>query len=325
MLLRNRTMLIYAIGLICLLLLTSCEYTSTPAAVPTKTATTGRDKSGPYTPTSAITPTLTTSGTPDTTPTRYTSRVILSGARRPDDLAFDPQGRLVFSDFYNGTVSRINTDGSVTVLVSGVAGPEGIVFLSDGTMIIAEQRTNRILSLAPGTKSLTVLRTLPGTPAGPPCKDGVDGIAFDSITKTLIIPDSPTGNVYRMSLDGQKLTLLASGIARPVGAAVDQYGTVYVADECGGSLWTIAANGKTTHVGGFGKLDDVALDSHGNILVIDLAPSIHALIRIRRSTGKRETLASRGFIEPQGLAIDKNDDIFVSDDYANIIVEYKPV
>ena len=316
--LRNRTTLIYVTGLLCLILFTSCEQTSPPAAVPTKTAT-----ATPAAP--VVTPTLTMSSTPDTTPTHYTSHVILSGARRPDDLIFDLQGHLVFSDFYDGTVSRVNSDGSITVLASGIAGPEGIIFLSDGTMIIAEQRTNRILSLAPGARSPTVLRTLPGTPAGPPCKDGVDGIALDPITRTLIIPDSPTGNVYRMSLDGQTLTLLASGIPRPVGAAVDQHGTVYIADECGGSLWTIAANGKTTRIRGFGKLDDVALDSHGNILVIDLLPSIHALIRIRRSTGRRETLASRGFIEPQGLAVDKNDNIFVSDDYANIIVEYKRV
>ena len=322
--LRNRTTLICFTVLLCLILFTSCEQTSPPAAVPTKTASAGRDKSGPYTPTPVITPTLTMSGTPDTTPTHYTSHVILSGVGRPDDLAFDLQGHLVFSDYYNGTVSRVNANGSVTVLISGIAGPEGIVFLSDGTMIIAEQRTNRILSLAPGARSPIVLRTLPGTPAGPPCKDGVDGIALDPITKTLIVSDSPTGDVYRMSLDGQNLTLLASGIPRPVGAAVDAHGTVYIADECGGSLWTIATNGKTTRMRGFGKLDDVAFDSHGNILVIDLQPSIHALIRIRRSTGRRETLASRGFIEPQGLAVDKNDDIFVSDDYANIIVEYKP-
>src|SRR5258706_1485172 len=315
--LRNRIILICATAFLCLLL-TSLEHPSSSTAVPTKTAT--------ATPTApVITPTLTMSGTPDTTPTHYTSRVILSRVGRPDDLAFDPQGHLVFSDYYNGTVSRLNANGSVTVLVSGVAGPEGIVFLPDGTMIVAEQRTNRILSLDPGAKSLTVLRTLPGTPAGPPCKDGVDGIAFDPLTKTLIVPDSPTGNVYRMSLDGQKLTLLASGIPRPLGAVVDAYGTIYIADECGGSLWSIAANGKTTRIRGFGKLDDVALDSHGNILVIDLLPSIHAPIRIRHSTCKRETLASRGFIEPQGLAIDKNDDIFVSDDYANIIVEYKPI
>jgi sugar lactone lactonase YvrE len=72
--------------------------------------------------------------------------MVLQGAGRPDDLAFDREGRLLFSDFYAGTISRINANGSVTVLLRGIAGPEGIVVLSDGTMIVAEQRTNRILS-----------------------------------------------------------------------------------------------------------------------------------------------------------------------------------
>jgi hypothetical protein len=30
-------------------------------------------------------------------------------------------------------------------------------------------------------------------------------------------------------------------------------------------------------------------------------------------------------IEPQGLAIDSHQNVFVADDYANIIVEYTPV
>jgi sugar lactone lactonase YvrE len=126
-----------------------------------------------------------------------------------------------------------------------------------------------------------------------------------------------------MSLDGTKLTLLASHIPRPVGAAVDAQGNIYVADECGGALWDIASTGKTTRLGGFGMLDDVAFDHHGNILVTDLKPSIHALIRLR-PTGKREVLASRGYIEPQGLVVDANDNIYLSDDFANKIVEYIP-
>lgn len=314
----NRTSVICTISLFCFILLglfAACDHPTSPVVSPIKTAI----------PTAPTVPfTLTATAMPDTTPTRYTARVILSGRWRPDDLAFDPQGRLLFSDFYNGTVSRLNPNGSVTIIVSGLAGPEGLVFLSNGTMIIAEQHTNRILELAPGAKSLMVLRTLPGVPSAAPCKDGVDGIALDATTNTLIVPDSPTGNVYRMSLDGKKLTLLASGISRPVGAAVDGYGNIYVADECGGSLWRITPDGKTTRMGGFGKLDDVAFDHHGNILVTDLLPSIHALIRVRRFMGRHETLASQGFIEPQGLVVDAHDDIFVSDDYADKIVEFKP-
>ena len=303
--------------LFCLILLGACAKSPssvTPTPSPTRTAA--------VTPT--MSPTLTAEVTPGTTPTHYTSRVLLSGAGRPDDLAFDLQGHLLFSDFYHGTISRLNANGSVTVLVSGLAGPEGIVLLSDGTMIIAEQRTNRILTFAPGEKSLTVLRTLPGTPSTAPCKDGVDGIALDPTTNTLIVPDSPTGNVYRMSLDGTKLTLLASGVARPVGAVVDAQGTIYVADECGGDVVRIVPGGKTTRITGFGMPDDVAFDHHGNLLLIDLQPSIHALIRVRQSTGKHETLASEGFIEPQGLVVDNNDNIYVSDDYADKIVEFIP-
>jgi streptogramin lyase len=315
--LAKRTSIICTSILFCLILLASCTNSPPTITTPTPTRTVATIPT--------VSPTLSQSSTPDTTPAHYTSHVLLSGVGRPDDLAFDRQGHLLFSDFYNGTVSRLNMDGSVTVLVRGVAGPEGIVVLADGTMIIAEQRTNRILTLAPGAKSLTVLRTLPGTPTTAPCKDGVDGIVLDSTTNTLIVPDSPIGNVYRMSLDGTKLTLLASGIVRPVGAVVDAQGTIYVADECGGAVVRITPDGKTTRIGGFGMPDDVAFDHHGNLLLIDLRSSIHALIRVRQATGKHEVLASNGFIEPQGLVVDDNDNIYVSDDFANVIVEFKPV
>jgi DNA-binding beta-propeller fold protein YncE len=304
--------------LFCFVLFTSCaNSTSTP---PTPTPK-GIIPSVPTT-TPTFEPTLTVM--PDTTPTHYTSQVLLSGVGRPDDLAFDQQGHLLFSDFYNGTISQLNADGSTTKIVTGLAGPEGLVVLSNGTMIVAEQRTNRILTLAPGAKSLTVLRAIPGTPSSAPCKDGIDGIALDPTTNTLIVPDSPTGNVYRLSLDGKKLILIASGIVRPVGAVVNAQGTIYVADECGGAIVRITPDGRSTRITGFGKPDDVAFDHHGNLLLIDLLPSIHALIRIRQSTSKREILASKGFIEPQGLIIDENDNIYVSDDYANKIMEFKP-
>src|SRR5439155_499365 len=238
----KRISAIFTSTLFCILLLPSCANSpssiTTPSPTPTRTT--------PVTPTASPTLAPIATGTPDTTPTHYTSQVLLTGVGRPDDLAFDPQGHLLFSDFYNGTVSRLNANGTVTRIVTGLAGPEGIVVLSNGTMIIAEQRTNRILALAPAAKSLTVLRALPGIPGTAPCKDGVDGIALDATTNTLIVPDSPTGNVYRLSLDGKKLTLITSGIVRPVGAVVDGQGTIYVADECGGAVVRITPDGRST-------------------------------------------------------------------------------
>lgn len=259
------------------------------------------------------------------TPLRYSEQIVLHGTARPDDLAFDAQGHLLFSDEHNNMIGRVNADHTFTTIHEGIAGPEGLVVLADGTLIVAEQKTQRILAFKPGSSTPTVLRTLPGTPSTAACKDGVDGIAFDQTTQTFIIPDSPTGDVYRMSLDGKTLTLLASGIKRPVGATVDGQGNIYVADECGGAVWRITRNGQKSAMSGFGMPDDVAFDSQGNLLVIDLASAIHALIRVDLATGQRTILGSKGYIEPQGLIVDHNGHIFVSDDYANSIVEYVPI
>jgi sugar lactone lactonase YvrE len=297
-----------------LLVLAACNSSSPPT---TSTATSRAGAS----PTAA--PPLPTS-TPHPAPANFTTKVLLKGSARPDDLAFDLQGNILFSDFYAGTVSRLNADGSVTVLLRNIAGPEGIVVLADGTMILAEQKTNRILSVAPRSTTPTLLRSLPGTPSTASCKDGVDGIAYDPTTNTVIVPDSPTGEVYRLSLDGQTFTLLASGIVRPVGAVVDSQGNIYVADECGGAVVKLAPDGTKTSLGGFGMPDDVAFDQEGNLLVTDLRPSIHALVRLNLQTGRHETLTTAGLFEPQGLLVTVQDHIIISDDATNIIEELIP-
>ena len=306
-----------------LILLAACDGSTgvTPPSDSTKTVTATRQA-----------PTVTTAPTPTPTPTssvapqHFSTHVIVQGKGRPDDLVFNQsESVLLFSDFYNGTISSVTLNGAVTVLLSGLGGPEGMIVLPGGRLIFAEQNTNRVLALAPGERTPTVLRTIPGIPGQAECKHGIDGIAWDASTNSIIVPDSPTGDVYSLSLDGKSLKLLASGITRPVGAAVDSQGNIYVADECGGALWRIAPNGTKTRIGGFGMPDDVVIDPHGNLLIVDLQPSIHALIRMNVTTGKREVLASKGFIEPQGLLVDSHDNIFVSDDYANIIMEFQPV
>lgn len=252
----------------------------------------------------------------------YTSRIVERGGA-PDDLAFNPSGRLIFTSAVQGKISRLNADGSVTLLFRDSHAPEGIVVLADGTKIFSEQSTNRIVSLAPGATTTKVLRVLPGTP-GTGCKLGVDAIALDRTTNTIIVPDSPTGAVYRMSLDGKTLTLLASGLSRPVGAGVDSTGKIYVADECGGSIWAISPGKGITRMGGFGSPDDVVPVGSTTLFVIDLATSVHALLKVDLTTGTRTTIASQGFIQPQGLIVDTSGNIFVSDDSANLIKEFIP-
>ncbi|GCE20178.1 Vgb family protein [Dictyobacter kobayashii] len=284
---------------------------------------------------SSAAPTATTSPAPKPSPTptplariapaSYTAQVILQGHGHPDDLALDGQGRLLFSDDTSGTINRVNSDGSVTVLLRDPAGPEGLVVLADDTILFGEQNANRIMKLAPGASTATVVRALPGYHSTATCKHGIDGIALDPGTNTLIVPDSPIGNVYRMSLDGQTLRLLATGITRPVGASVDSNGNIFVADECGGALWKITPTDTVTRIGGFGMPDDVIPDGYGNLLVVDLAQTVHAFIRFNPVSGHQEILDSQRYIEPQGILSDSAGQIYVSDDSANVIVKYTPL
>src|SRR5215471_3066417 len=110
----KRVSAIVTATLFCFVLFTSCA--DTPSSIPTPTPT----RTSHFVPTASPTLKPALTGTTDTTPTHFTTRVLLSGVERPDDLAFDPQGRLLFSDFYNGTVSRFNPDGSVTRIVAGL-------------------------------------------------------------------------------------------------------------------------------------------------------------------------------------------------------------
>jgi sugar lactone lactonase YvrE len=299
-----------------MLITSACASSATPAPISTTSAARA---TATHASTSAAIPTLAAA------PTRYTVRVLFHGAAHPDDLAFDNQGRLLFSDVDGGTVNRVDANGRLTVLLRGIAGPEGIVVLPDGTLFIAEQQTNRILRLDPGAAAPVPIHTLPCPRTGATCTAlGVDNIALDPTNRTLIIPNSPTGEVYRMSLDGRAFTRLAAGITRPVGAVVDPSGALYIPDEFGGALWRIAPDGSSkTRIGGFGSPDDVALDPQGNLLVIDLAGSVHALIRLDPRTGARRTL-SADFAAPQGLVVDAHGDIFVADETAGRIVELLP-
>src|SRR5215472_4800434 len=129
-----RASVICTIIICSLILFASCGQPTVPsqtAVSPTETVV----STAPTLPIATVMPTRRGVSSPPPAPQQYTSHVILSGAGRPDDLTFDQQGRLLFSDFYNGTVSRINANGTVTTVLSGLAGPEGLVVLSDGTLI----------------------------------------------------------------------------------------------------------------------------------------------------------------------------------------------
>src|SRR5260370_21494751 len=118
--------------LLCLILLAACDGSAgvTPPSGSTKTVTATRQ--APATVTTAPTATATPTPTPTSSiaPEHFSTRVIVQGRARPDDLVFNQsESVFLFSDFYNGTISSVTLNGAVTWLLTGLEGPKGIMLL----------------------------------------------------------------------------------------------------------------------------------------------------------------------------------------------------
>ena len=103
---------------------------------------------------------------PSATPAHGQVIVLASGFGSPDDLAVDPRdGTIYFGDFSNNAINRLDpAGGTPQPVVTGINEPEGIVVLGDGRLIVAEQKTNRILLVDPATGTKQLLRQLVNTP-----------------------------------------------------------------------------------------------------------------------------------------------------------------
>jgi streptogramin lyase len=234
-------------------------------------------------------------------------QVLLSNLAAPDDLAFDNDGRLLYGDISAGTVSALGIDGSVQRIASGLRVPEGIVELANGQILVAEQGRNRIVVIDPASEAVSQWRAFVNRTG----HEGIDGIGpeLSNIAAApggVIVPDSPNGVIWRVSLDGTTATQIGSGMTRPVGAAVDQNGRIFVADE-GGALWTLDPARRR-----FASLpapDDVVVGRAGHIFVNTLGDNaIHEL----DAQGQQVSMMS-GLNQPQGIALDGADNLYYTE------------
>ncbi len=300
---------------VALLLISACAaptpFTLTPTAAPSVTAT--------FAPSLTPTPALTLTPTHISTPTLLLTPTITELAKGfggPDDLALKPDGTILFSDIANGTINHIARDGTVATLLRGLSEPEGIVVLPDGALIVAEQNRNRLVHFRPnsGQPATTWLQLENKTG-----KSGVDGIARDAATGDIIVPDSPNRRVLRVSANAQNVRVIATGLVRPTGAAIERDGSIVVADENGNAVLRVRADGRVESLGHFATPDDVAIDAAGNIFVASLGDNSIRLIDAH--DGAVRLIAT--LRNPQGIVVDADGNLIIAEYGLNRIVRLK--
>jgi streptogramin lyase len=239
------------------------------------------------------------------------ARVVVSGLGTPDDIAVAPDGTVYIGDESRGSLSAWSpTTGQVKLVSNRLSHPEGIVVL-EGFLIVCEQGKNQLSRVNPSDGSVTLFRALPNSTG----KLGVDGLAFDPIHPSVIVPDSPHGTLLRVSLDGATATPIPVTSAsqppfrRPTGAYVRSDGSLLVADEDGGDVVLLRTDGTLqTLLTGLNGPDDVVADDRGNVYINSVGDGV--LHRLQGST--RTTLIS-GLGEPHGLAVDLDGNLLVTD------------
>ena len=229
-------------------------------------------------------------------------QVLLRNLPAPDDLAFDNNGRLLFSDITAGTVSALRLDGSVERIAGGLSAPEGIVVQQDGRILVAEQGRNRVVAIDPQSHAVSLWHAFPNRTG----REGIDGIGPAMANGDVIVPDSPNGLAWRVSADGKTATQIASGMDRPVGAAADGTGRIFIADE-GGVLW--ALDPARHRFATLSTPDDVGVGRDGHIFVNTLGDNaIHEL-----DAQAHQVSVVPNLQQPQGIALDGADNLYVTE------------
>jgi sugar lactone lactonase YvrE len=276
----------------------------TPALLPASPTPTALPVTETFTPLPLPSPTLIPTAT--LTPLNLNPQIIVLAEDflEPDDLVLAPDGSIFISDVAEGTVKHYTQAGGLNVILSGLSAPEGMAFLPDGSMVIAEQGRNRLVRYDFQSKSLQPFLDLVNNTNNL----GVDGIIFDGTN--LIVPDSPNGTVLEVSADGKTVRQLASGLVRPTGAWTEPEGKLLIADEYGNAVLRLYPDGTLEKVGDFSIPDDVAEDANGNIFVAALGDNA---LHVLTARNKEDIVLVSGLADPQGLIFDLDGNLIVTD------------
>ncbi len=222
----------------------------------------------------------------------------------PDDLLLAPDGSILISDVKDGTIKQYDLDGRLHLVVSGLNEPEGMALSPDGSLIIVEQGNNRLVRYDFASKTLRPFLNL---------VNHTNNLGVDNIIRSgtnLIVSDSPNGTVLEVSLDGNTVRQLTSGLERPTGAWVEADGNNLLADENGNAVLRLHSDGTLEKVADLPVPDDVIADANGNVFVATLGDGAIHMIPAGLS---QDVVLVSGLGSPQGIIFDAGGNLVVTD------------
>ncbi len=207
--------------------------------------------------------------------------------------AFDvgPDGKLYFPAQGANEIWRISLDGGEPEVVTKDLGvPDSVKFHPDGYIVSTQVHSGQVLKIDPRTGEKELLADI-----GP----GLDNVTFVN-GRTFV--SHITGSIHEITAPGVAKPLVEKGLQWPLGVALAEDGTLFVAD--GGFNHTIAPGGEIELVGHLfspnspGWVRDVVSDGPGSWVVTN---AFGSLVRWNPAAQESEVLVS-GYDIAMGVA-----------------------
>lgn len=170
-------------------------------------------------------------------------------------LDFGPTNAINHGPNKDGLVLRVTPEGKKTVLATGIADPNFVLMLKDGSFLISDDFTNNIWQVAPKTGKVALFSTSIASPNGmvlsPDRKTLYVAQIFRNF-RTGVRPIECDNRVWKLRLrkgkpaGNQEVLFSTPGIGCIDGLAMDSQGLLYVAANREGRIWRVdPANGSS--------------------------------------------------------------------------------
>jgi sugar lactone lactonase YvrE len=246
----------------------------------------------------------------------------------PRSIAVDGAGNAFIADSTSSTIRKVTATGVVTTFAGspGMRGdddgvgaaarfemPVGVAADSAGNVFVADFRSDTVRKITPAG----VVSTLAGTPGQSGMNDGTGSAArFTGLLGGIAV--DAAGNVF-VGDGGAIRKITSAGVVTTFAGAVGAIGTV---DGAGSSARFYAATGLAAD--GAGNLY-VADSGNHTIRKITAAGIVTTLAGTALASGSTDgTSATARFYQPNGVAVDRDGNVFVADSFNHTIRKITP-
>jgi streptogramin lyase len=216
------------------------------------------------------------------------AQTVYEGFQSPTGIAVIPGRAIYISDWSANTITRIDKDGTRTVVARDIPSPAGLAVDWQGALFIASYSADYILRLDRDGSTRRVAENL-STPTG---------ISF-SCDGSLLVANRGAGQVVSVDVSTGRVSLVADGFSLPVGVVEMDDGSIVVS-QYGGRVTRVARNGKRQELGApFNRPGvGIAADGANAVLVVDNGASV-----VRRITFDGNTSVVGGKLSGSAVAL----------------------